>query len=95
VVVHSPQQNILCPASFWNEPNERGLCNPHLKQLMVPIEPEPPKGEPDSFDLYRRPSLAIFVDSSLGICSFYELPGGSPMAEVVVVWFSRLLLSAQ
>jgi hypothetical protein len=40
---------------------------------MVPIEPEPPKGEPDSFDLLRRPSLAIFVDSSLDIMASYEL----------------------
>jgi len=41
---------------------------------MVPIELEPPKGEPVSLDLYLRPSLAIFVDSSLGIRAFYELP---------------------
>jgi len=66
-----------------------------VQRKIFTIEPEPPKGEPDSFDLYRRPSLAIFVDSSLGICSFYELPGGSPMAEVAVVCFSRLLLSIQ
>ena len=42
---------------------------------MVPMEPEPLNGEPDSLDLYRRPSQAIFVDSSLGIRAFYELPG--------------------
>ena len=41
---------------------------------MVPIELEPLNGEPASLDLYLRPSLAIFVDSSLGIKSFYELP---------------------
>ena len=41
---------------------------------MVPIELESPNGEPASLDLYRRPSLAIFVDSSLGIRAFYELP---------------------
>jgi hypothetical protein len=41
---------------------------------MVPKELEPPNGEPASLDLYRRPSLAIFVDSSLGIRTFYELP---------------------
>ena len=72
--LHSPQQNIFWPANFLNEPSERGLCSPHLKQLMVPIELEPPNGEPASLDLYRRPSLAIFVDSSLGIRAFYELP---------------------
>ena len=62
------------PANFLNEPSERGLCSPHLKQLMVPMELEPPNGEPASLDLYRRPLLAIFVDSSLGIRVFYELP---------------------
>jgi len=41
---------------------------------MVPIELEPLNGEPASLDLYRSPSLAIFVDSSLGIRAFYELP---------------------
>ena len=41
---------------------------------MVPIELEPPNGEPASLDLYRGPLLAIFVDSSLGIRAFYELP---------------------
>ena len=41
---------------------------------MVPIELEPLNGEPASLDLYLRPSLAIFVDSSLGIRAFYELP---------------------
>ena len=41
---------------------------------MVPMELEPPNGEPDSLDLYRSPSLAIFVDSSLGIRVFYEVP---------------------
>jgi hypothetical protein len=41
---------------------------------MVPIELEPPNGEPVSLDLYRRPSLAIFVDSSFDIRAFYELP---------------------
>ena len=41
---------------------------------MVPMELEPPNGEPASLDLYRRPLLAIFVDSSLGIRAFYELP---------------------
>ena len=41
---------------------------------MVPIELEPLNGEPASLDLYLRPSLAIFVDSSLGIWVFYELP---------------------
>jgi hypothetical protein len=41
---------------------------------MVPMELEPPNGEPASLDLYLRPSLAIFVYSSLGIKSFYELP---------------------
>ena len=41
---------------------------------MVPMELEPPNGELASLDLYRRLSLAIFVDSSLGIKSFYELP---------------------
>jgi hypothetical protein len=39
---------------------------------MVPIELEPPNGEPVSLDLYRRPSLAIFVDSSFDIRGFYE-----------------------
>jgi hypothetical protein len=41
---------------------------------MVPIELEPLNGEPASLDLYLRPSLAIFVDSSLGIWVFYEVP---------------------
>ena len=41
---------------------------------MVPMELEPLNGEPASLDLYLRPSLAIFVDSSLGIKVFYELP---------------------
>jgi hypothetical protein len=41
---------------------------------MVPIELEPLNGEPASLDLYLRPSLAIFVDSSLDIRAFYELP---------------------
>ncbi len=41
---------------------------------MVPMELEPLNGEPASLDLYLRPSLAIFVDSSLGIWVFYELP---------------------
>ena len=41
---------------------------------MVPIELEPLNGEPASLDLYLRPLLAIFVDSSLGIRAFYELP---------------------
>jgi hypothetical protein len=41
---------------------------------MVPIELEPPTGEPTSLDFYRSPSLAIFVDSSLGIWVFYEVP---------------------
>ena len=41
---------------------------------MVPMELEPLNGEPASLDLYLRPSLAIFVDSSLGIKAFYELP---------------------
>ena len=41
---------------------------------MVPMELEPLNGEPASLDLYLRPSLAIFVDSSLGIWVFYEVP---------------------
>ena len=41
---------------------------------MVPMELEPPNGEPASLDLYRRPLLTIFVDSSVGIRTFYELP---------------------
>jgi hypothetical protein len=44
-----------------------------LTQTSVPIELEPPNGEPASLDLYRRQSLAIFMDSSLGIKAFYEL----------------------
>ena len=46
---------------------------------MVPMELEPPNGEPASLDLYRRPSLAIFVDSSIGIRAFYEVPSISIM----------------
>jgi hypothetical protein len=41
---------------------------------MVPMELDPPNGEPASLDLYLRPLLAIFVDSSIGIRAFYELP---------------------
>ena len=44
-----------------------------ITQASVPIELEPLNGQPDSLDLYRRPLLAIFVDSSLGIKAFYEL----------------------
>ena len=75
--LHSPQQNIFWPANFLNEPSERGLCSPHLKQLMVPMELEPLNGEPASLDLYRRPLLAIFVDSSLGIRWWFQVPSAT------------------
>jgi hypothetical protein len=37
----------------------------------VPIALEPPKGVPPFLDLYRKPSVAIFVTSSLLIKKSY------------------------
>jgi len=50
------------------EPLLRGLCTPHLMQLMVsPVLPSPSKGDPPFLDLYRKPSLEISVFSGRDI----------------------------
>ena len=44
----SPQTNMLLPASFLNELKERGLCKPHLAQLMLALPEDCAKGEPEA-----------------------------------------------
>lgn len=60
--LQSPQKNVFLPKKFLNEPVFRNLCIPHLKQLIVLMLLESPNGEPISLVLYRRPSVAIFVN---------------------------------
>ena len=55
--LQSRHTNMLVPSNLRKVPEARGLCKPHLMQLMVlPAKPVVPKGEPPFFDLYRRPS---------------------------------------
>ena len=50
--LQSKQTNMDEPKMRLNEPLLRGLCTPHLMQLMVsPVRPRPSKGEPPFFDL--------------------------------------------
>jgi len=43
----SPQKKWLAFKKRRNEPVERGLCVPHLMQLIIsPVRPEPSNGEP-------------------------------------------------
>ena len=44
----SPQTNMLLPASLRKEPKERGLCKPHLAQLMLALPEDCAKGEPEA-----------------------------------------------
>jgi hypothetical protein len=44
----SPQTNILLPASLRKDPKERGLCKPHLAQLMLALPEDCAKGEPEA-----------------------------------------------
>jgi len=44
----SPQTNILLPASLRKDPNERGLCKPHLAQLMLALPEDCAKGDPEA-----------------------------------------------
>jgi hypothetical protein len=48
----SPQKKWLAFMKRRNEPVERGLCVPHLMQLIIsPVLPVPSKGEPFFFVL--------------------------------------------
>ena len=59
---------MLVPSSLRKVPEARGLCKPHLMQLMVlPAKPVVPNGEPPFLDLYRRPSCVILVVSSVAM----------------------------
>jgi len=59
---------MLVPNSLRKVPEARGLCKPHLMQLMVlPANPVVPNGEPPFLDLYRRPSCVILVVSSVAM----------------------------
>jgi len=59
---------MLVPSSLRKVPDARGLCKPHLMQLMVlPAKPVVPNGEPPFLDLYRRPSCVILVVSSVAM----------------------------
>ena len=44
----SPQTNMLLPASFLKEPKERGLCKPHLAQLMLALPEDCANGDPEA-----------------------------------------------
>jgi len=59
---------MLVPSNLRKVPDARGLCKPHLMQLMVlPAKPVVPNGEPPFLDLYRRPSCVILVVSSVAM----------------------------
>ena len=66
--LQSRHTNMLVPSSLRKVPEARGLCKPHLMQLMVlPAKPVVPNGEPPFLDLYRRPSCVILVVSSVAM----------------------------
>ena len=66
--LQSRHTNMLVPSSLRKVPEARGLCKPHLMQLMVlPANPVVPNGEPPFLDLYRRPSCVILVVSSVAM----------------------------
>ena len=44
----SPQTNMLLPASLRNDPKERGLCRPHLAQLMLALPEDCANGDPEA-----------------------------------------------
>ena len=59
---------MLVPSSLRKVPEARGLCKPHLMQLIVlPAKQVVPNGEPPFLDLYRRPSCVILVVSSVAM----------------------------
>lgn len=44
----SPQTNMLLPASLRKDPKERGLCRPHLAQLMLALPEDCANGDPEA-----------------------------------------------
>ena len=52
---------MLLPASLRNDPKERGLCRPHLAQLMLALPEDCANGDPEARERYRRPSGLILV----------------------------------